>query len=156
MQPAYIRLIDNLRKQLETSNWRGTYRDVSVWADDISDETKATVAQLRTRLETASPDEAATIEQTLSQLPSPYPGYELCLQNGDRQVTVDLWELCYKICFRFGETGVNDDPAGISAEADRPVEIDTDLLEETGDVDWNRLEDKTKRLVSEIFDHLPS
>lgn len=147
MQPAYIRLIDNLRKQLETSNWRGTYRDVSVWADDIPDETKATVAQLKSQLETASPDEAAKIEQTLAQLPSPYPGYELCLQNGDRQVTVDLWELCYKICFRAGETGISDD---------RPVEIDTDLIEETGDVDWNRLEDKTKRLVGEIFDRLPS
>lgn len=147
MQPAYIRLIDNLRKQLETSNWRGTYRDVSVWADDIPDETKATVATLKKQLETATPEQATEIEQTLSQLPSPYPGYELCLQNGDRQVTVDLWELCYEICFRAGEAGFSDD---------RPVEIDTDLIDETGDVDWNQLEDKTKRLVSEIFDNLPS
>lgn len=28
MQPAYIRLIDNLGKQLQASDWQGTYREV--------------------------------------------------------------------------------------------------------------------------------
>lgn len=146
MQPAYIRLIDNLRKQLDVSNWRGTYRDVLVWADDIPDETKALVAQLQQQLETASPEQATEIQSTLSHLPSPYPGYELCLQNGDRQVNVDLWGLCYQICFRSDATEWNDD---------LPVEIDTSLFDQTGEVDWNRLEDKTKQLVEQIFTSLP-
>lgn len=146
MQPAFIRLIDNLRKQLETCVWKSSYRDVMVWADGIPDEVKATVTQLQQQLETASPEQTAEIQATLSKLPAPYPGYELCLEDGDRHLTIDLWELCYKICFQAGETGFKDD---------RPVEIDTSLIDETGEVDWNRLDDKTKAIVSEIFENLP-
>jgi molybdopterin converting factor small subunit len=147
MQPAFIRLIDNLRKQLETSSWKGTYRDVMVWADDTPDDVKTTVTQLKEQLETASPEEQATIQEILSKLPTPYPGYELRLENSDRHLTIDLWELCYKICFRTGEKELTDD---------RPVEVDTNLIDDTGEVDWNRLDDKTKEVVSEIFEHLPS
>lgn len=147
MQPAFIRVIDNLRKQLDASNWTGTYQDVMLWADDIPESVKETVLQLQTQLETASPEQASEIEAELSQLPSPYPGYELCLQHGDRQVSVDIWQVCYKICFRFDDQAVNDD---------RPMQIDTSLIDERGEVDWNRLEQKTKQVVTEIFDHLPS
>ena len=28
MQPAFIRVIDNLRKQLEQSSWKGTYQEI--------------------------------------------------------------------------------------------------------------------------------
>jgi hypothetical protein len=146
MQPAFIRLIDNLRKQLETSSWKGTYRDVMVWADDIPDDVKTTVTQLKERLETASPEEQAEIQETLSKLPTPYPGYELRLENSDRHLTIDLWELCYKICFQ-EENGLNDDQS---------VEVDTRLIDDTGEVDWNRLDDKTKEVVSEIFENLPN
>jgi hypothetical protein len=146
MQPAFIRLIDNLRKQLDISTWRGTYRDVQVWADDIPAETKAIVSQLQQQLETAPPEQAAEIQETLSHLPSPYPGYELCLEKNDRQVNVDLWALCYRICFRSNGSGWSDD---------FPVEIDPTLFDETGEVDWNILEDKTKRIVEQVFDSLP-
>lgn len=142
MQPAFIRLIDNLRKQLDASDWRGTYHDVQVWANDVSDETKAKVLQLRQQLETASPEQAAEIEGVLSQLPSPYPGYELCLQKGDREVHVDLWELCYRICFQ-SQISEQHDPV--------PVEIDTSLIDEIGDVDWTQLEEKTKQVVEQVF-----
>ena len=147
MQPAFIRLVDNLRKQLETSSWKGDYRDVMVWADGIPDEVKSTVSQLQEQLKTATPEQATEIEATLSHLPSPYPGYELCLESGDRHVTIDLWELCYKICFQADEAGLKDD---------RPVEVDTSLIDDTGEVDWNRLDDKTKDIVSQIFENLPS
>jgi len=146
MQPAFIRLIDNLRKQLDTSTWRGTYRDVQVWADDIPDTTKTIVLQLQQQLETAPPEQAVEIEATLSHLPSPYPGYELCLEKNDQQVNVDLWALCYRICFRSENTEWTDD---------FPVEIDTTLFDETGEVDWNVLEDKTKRIVEQVFENLP-
>jgi hypothetical protein len=147
MQPAFIRLVDNLRKQLETSEWQGTYEEVLVWADGIPEDVKANVAQLQTQLQSASPAEAADIEATLAHLPSPYPGYELRLTSRDRAVRVDLWELCYKICFQVDGEALNDD---------RPVQVDTTLLEaDTGEVDWNQLESKTKQLVTAVFAELP-
>ena len=144
MQPAFIRVVDNLRKQLDQSSWKGTYRDVPIWEDDTPEAVKAAVTRLQEQLKTASPDQAAEIQQALSHLPSPHPGYELCLEKDDRQVTIDLWELCYKICFSLQETD------------SQLVEVDVSLIDETGDVDWSRLDDKTKQLVEQIFVTLPS
>ena len=143
MQPAFIRVVDNLRKQLDQSSWKGTYRDVPIWEDDTPEAVKATVNQLQEQLKTAPPDQAAEIQQTLSHLPSPHPGYELCLEQDDRQVTIDLWELCYKVCFN-------------QQDDSQLVEVDLSLIDETRDVDWNRLDDKTKQLVEQIFATLPS
>lgn len=108
MQPAFLRVIDNIRKQLEKSDWKGTYQDIQ----------------------------------------SPIPGYQLCLQRQDATVNVDIWELCYQVCFR------NYQPN--STETDQTVEIDTSLLDETGDVDWQCLEAKTRQLVQQVFADLPS
>ena len=146
MQPAFIRLIDNLRRQLDLSTWKGTYREIQVWADDIPDETKAIVLQLQQQLETASPESISEIQQTLSHLPSSYPGYELRLEKDDRQVNVDLWALCYRICFRSADGEWTDD---------FPVEVDTRLFDEVGEVDWNLLEEKTKQIVERVFENLP-
>ncbi len=147
MQPAFIRLIDNLRKQLEVSNWQGTYQEVMVWADGIPDEVKSNVLKLQSQIESASPEAAAEIEETLSHLPKPYPGYELHLQKEEQKITVDLWELCYKICFQ---------PEGAVLSDDRPVVADTSLLEAaTGEVDWTQLDLKTKQIVTEVFKGLP-
>jgi hypothetical protein len=147
MQPAFIRLIDNLRKQLEVSDWQGSYEEVIVWADGIPEDVKTNVLSLRSQLESASPAQAAEIEQTLSHLPQPYPGYELHLKKSDRQVNVDLWELCYRICFQADGEILSDD---------RPVAVDVTLLEaDTGDVDWVQLDNKTKQVVTTVFEELP-
>ncbi len=108
MQPALIRLIDNIRKQLETSAWKGSYEEVQ----------------------------------------TPYPGYHLCLQYQDQQVRVNLWEICYQICFR------NYIPA-IEEEGIQEVEIDPSLINEMAEVDWQSLEDKTKQIVEHLFASLP-
>lgn len=144
MQPTFIRVVDNLRKQLDRSAWKGAYREIPIWADDTPEDIKVTVTQLQEQLKTAPPDQAAEIQQTLSHLPSPHPGYELCLDQGNQQVVVDLWELCYGICF-----SQQDDEL-------QPVEVDMNLIDETGDVDWNQLDDKTKQRVEQIFATLPS
>ncbi len=144
MQPTFIRVVDNLRKQLDQSVWKGTYREVFIWSDDTPEDVKVTVTRLQEQLKTAPPDQAVEIQQTLSYLPSPHLGYELCLEQGNQQVVVDLWELCYKICF-----SQQDDEL-------RPVEVDMNLIDETGDVDWNQLDDKTKQRVGQIFATLPS
>jgi hypothetical protein len=107
MQPAYIRLNDNIRKCLEQSVWQGTYQKVE----------------------------------------SPYPGDRLCLQNRGKEVTVDFWPLCFQICF------VNYNP-DLDMDGDQEVEIDTTLIDEEGEVDWQHLDLKTQQLVTKIFANL--
>ncbi len=155
MQPAFIRLIDNLRKQLEQSAWKGTYEDVQVWQEGVSDEVKFKVRQLQAELETATTDaQAVEIEQVLADLPTPFPGYHLRLEHHDQTVTLDMWELCYQICFRYYdvESGTSHEPDQAIGES---VEVDTNLLDDSGEVDWNRLDEKTHQLVEAIFARLP-
>lgn len=150
MQPAFIRIVDHIRKQLEVSDWKGTYENVLIWPDGTTDETKARVTQLIQQLEGASLEKEAEIEQAITQLPIPQPAYHLCLQHKDLpQVDVDLWELCYQVCFH------NYNPVS-DASASNAVEIDTSLIEdETGDVDWQRLDTKVGDVVEQVFANLP-
>ncbi|MGE5656483.1 MAG: hypothetical protein ACM37W_07700 [Actinomycetota bacterium] len=109
MQPAMIRVIDNIRKQLEQSAWTGTYQEVQ----------------------------------------TPVPGYQLCLKYQNYELCFDIWELCYQICF------TNYLPSHSQTESTE-VEIDTSLIEaSTGDVDWNRLDEKARQVVEAIFATLP-
>jgi hypothetical protein len=150
MQPVFIRVIDNLGKQLEQSTWKGTYQDIPVWAADVPEETKAIVAQLQQQRSIAPPDQVEEIEVALAQLPSPHPGYLLCLEKGDRQITVDIWQLCYQICFR------NYSPVLNAMDGDLTVDVDTRLIDETGDVDWLQLDAKAKQMIDQIFSSLPA
>jgi hypothetical protein len=143
MQPAFIRVIDNIRKHLDTSHWKGTYHDVLIWPPDISDETKTIVMQLLQEMETATPQQIQDIRENLTLLPMPHPGYHLRLQRQEQEVNVDLWELCYQVCF-FNYSLENTS-----------VDIDTSLLDESGEVDWLILENKTKQIVKQVFDSLP-
>lgn len=149
MQPAFIRVIDHIGKQLEESGWKGIYQDVLIWPAGTTAETKAIVTQLLQQLEITSGEDLAEIEQALSQLPQPHPEYHLCLRQGLQEVKVDLWELCYQVCFR-------DYSPSIDKLASDAVEIDTSLIDETGDVDWQRLDAKAGELVEQVFANLPS
>lgn len=144
MQPAFIRVIDNIRKQLDTSNWRGTYQDVLTWPANTSDETKSLVTQLVREMETATPTQVEEIKATLANLPMPYPGYHLLLQSQQEQVNIDLWDLCYQICF------LDYSPQ------QGTVDIDPNLIDEYGDVHWQNLENKTQQLVKQLFASLPA
>jgi hypothetical protein len=143
MQPAFIRVVDNIRKHLDTSSWKGTYHDVLIWPANTSDEMKTLVTQLLQEMETATLERADEIRATLAELPMPHPGYHLLLQRQQHQVSIDLWEICYQVCFS------NYSP--VSADAN----IDTSLIDEVGEVDWQRLENKTRNLVAEVFANLP-
>ncbi len=92
--------------------------------------------------------EASSWEGTYENVQTPIPGYVLCLKMGGNQLTFDLWELCYQICF------IDYKPTHADAET-QEVEIDTSLIDETGDVDWNKLELKAKKLVEDLFANLP-
>ncbi len=104
MQPALIRIVDQVRKQLEDTTWKATYKDVQ----------------------------------------TPIPGYQLCLEKQDTSICVDLWELCFQVCFR--------DYKPVHSELEsQEVEIDTRLIDETGDVDWQYLDTKAQHLVAQVF-----
>ena len=113
MQPAMLRVVDNIRKEIEASNWKGTYKEVT----------------------------------------APIPGYHLCLTRSDYQVEIDVWELCYQVCF------VEYEPVqhifSTEDEAAYPVEIDTRLLDDLGEVDWQLLESKAQQSVRKVFSTLP-
>ena len=143
MQPAFIRVIDNLRKQLDISDWKGTYQDVLTWPANTTDETKAMVTQLVQEMETATPIQVEEIRKTLASLPMPHPGYNLLLQRHGEQVNIDLWDLCYQVCF-----------LNYSSQ-NTAVDIDTNLIDEYGDVNWQYLENKTQELVKQVFANLP-
>lgn len=117
LQPIMIRVIDNLRKQLEDSSWQGEYEEIQV----------------------------------------PYPGHQLHLTRNDRSFVLDIWHLCYQVCFmdypmatdEQSETGDRD------YAMDYPVDIDTNLLDDRGEIDWQQLEIKTQTLISTVFNRLP-
>ena len=149
MQPAFIRVIDNIRKQLETSNWHGSYENQLLWPDNTSDETKAKVLELQAQLKQAeSPAAIAAVEQQLADLPEPFPQYALCLKHGDREQRIDLWQLCYQVCFE-----EYDPQQGSDADADQTVVVDESLIDaEIGDVDWVALDNKAKAIISSVFE----
>jgi hypothetical protein len=155
MQPVFIRLIDNIRKQLEQSSWQGSYVETAIWPEGTSEEVKFRVNQLQAELDTVSPERADEIEEALAELPSPFLRYQLCLKQHDHEIYIDLWDVCYQICFQNYDP--NSGTSHISDDADQDgVEVDTSLLDETGEVDWNRLDEKTHAIVAEIFTGLPS
>lgn len=118
MQPIYIRIIDNLRKQLDRSVWKADYQEIQ----------------------------------------SPYPGHQLLLTYKNRSLTVDIWQLCFQVCFV-------DYPVSWESQQPSPtktptpeieVDIDTRLIDDTGVVDWQQLETKTQHLINTLFANLPA
>jgi hypothetical protein len=154
MQPAFIRLVDNIRKQLEESQWQGRYIDMPLFPEGTPEEVKFQVRQLQAELATASPERAAEIETALTELPSPFPGYQLHLTHHGREATVDVWNLCYQICFRdYPDVA---ESTGVCRADDVMVDVDTDLLDDTQEVDWTRLDSKAHQVVERLFTNLGS
>jgi hypothetical protein len=147
MQPAFIRIIDHIRQQLDESVWQGTYENVLIWPPGTTDEMKTRVVLLLQELDSASSERAAEIEMAIANLPTPQPGYQLSLQNQDRQYNFDLWELCYQVCFQHYDTDL--------ASSNSSVEIDTSLIDDTGEIDWQRLDAKAGEAVEQVFGSLP-
>jgi hypothetical protein len=124
IQPALIRLLDQLRKQLETSPWQGRYETVELWPEGV--------------------DPAATPPQVL---------YLLHLTQGEKQIRVNLWELCFQICFCdytpcLEQSGITDFQVG-------EVTTDSSLFTADGEIDWHRLDQKAQQGVAQVFRELP-
>jgi len=58
-------------------------------------------------------------------MPTPHPGYQLSLQYQDQHFSVDLWGICYQVCFRNYSPSLDESGGSV-------VEIDTSLIDETG------------------------
>ncbi len=142
MQPALIRIIDNIRKQLDVSDWTGSYRDDMSWPAETTPGQKQQYFALQEMLETATPEEYDQIQAVLSQLPAPEHLYTLCLKKQDQQQEINVWQLCYRLC-------------NSTDTSNGPITVDTSLLNlEIGDIDWIALDEKAKRLVEETFQAL--
>lgn len=146
MQPCLIRVIDNIRKHSETLDWRTDYLEQLRWPGSATPEQRQRVRDLAAQLPEASPDEETAIRQQLSQLPTPAPGYELRLTyagetsaEGPRTATLDVWELCFGVCFD-------------NYQPQQPVSVDPALLYEDGEINWLALDEKAKALVEKALD----
>nr|WP_236146489.1 hypothetical protein [Leptolyngbya sp. LK] len=143
MQPALIRIIDNIRKQLEDSEWQGTYQETQIWPEGTSEATLHQFKELQSQLNQATPETAETIRTELQQLPQPFPGYELHLTKAEQTRIVDVWHLCYCVCFQAYPV------------TDGPVQVDESIIDrEVNDVDWLVLDNKAKAIVDEVFSQL--
>lgn len=143
MQPALIRVIDNIRKQLEVSDWQGSYQETQLWPDDVAESQLQRVKDLQAQLRVATPEQADVLRDELAALPQPFPGYELHLTRDDQECVVNVWELCYCVCFE--EFPV---PTGT-------VTVDTSLVDqEINDIDWLVLDEKAKSIVGDVFEQL--
>lgn len=143
MQPALIRIIDNIRKHLDTSDWKGTYQETQLWPEGIAEAQMHHFKALQAQLSQATPEQADSIRNELTQLPQPFPGYELHLTKGEQTRIVDVWQLCYCVCFEQYPV-----PEG-------PVKVDYSLIDqELNDVDWFVLDNKAKAIVDEVFNQL--
>jgi hypothetical protein len=120
MQPIFIRVIDNIRKQLDNSSWKGVYQ----------------------------------------QIDEPYPRYELLLSRNEKVIELDIWQLCYQICFINFTTKVIElqqhlaQQNGTQIEEIQEVEIDTSLIDNDGQVDWIKIEEKTNYVITNVFNNL--
>lgn len=147
MQPCLIRVVDNIRKYIETLDWRSEYLEQVRWPGDATPEQRQQVRDLAAQLQDASPQRADDIRQQLSQLPTPAPAYELKLTQipGDgpseepRTATLDVWELCFAVCFS-------------DYNSLRPATVDAALLYDDGEVNWLTLDEKAKTLVEQAID----
>lgn len=163
MQPAFIRVVDTIRKYLDQSSWEGHYRQTITWAEDVPETVREQVLALEAQLQTAAPEQHEHIHQTLAQLPNPLTSYWLCLCQNGQEIQLDLWELCYQICFQDYRSNASGDStdcqegpqSGQQNSMKNTVKIDVSLITDEGEVDWLRLDAKTRQVIDRVFSTLP-
>lgn len=93
--------------------------------------------------------EQTTWKATYRDVQIPIPGYELCLEKSNHSICVNLWDLCFQVCFQ------EYDPVHSQLET-QEVDIDTSLIDQAGEVDWSLLDSKAQKLVEQVFAALPA
>jgi hypothetical protein len=130
-QPALIRLLDQIRQQLDASDWKGTFESRELWPTDPTPES------LPASLPSETPETAPQIL------------YLLHLSHQEQTAQVNIWELCYQICFQNYHPQLERETI-----ADfQPGEVTTDisLFDPDGEIDWHQLDHKAHRVVAEML-----
>jgi hypothetical protein len=152
MQPTFIRVMDHLRRTLEQSAWKGQYETTHAWPEGTTPEVKAEVLWLYDKLEGAAKVDQADIECQLEELPQPVPVYLLHLENEQQTRTINVWELCYQICLANYTSQIErTDFVEVALNEAQP---DYALFDESGEVDWVRLDQKTAGVIQAAFQSL--
>jgi len=88
--------------------------------------------------------EPTTWKATYKDVQTPIPGHAVCLEKPDHSICINLWELCFQVCFR--------EYAPVHAEIEsQEVDIDTSLIDEDGEVDWHSLDTKAQKVIEQVF-----
>ena len=90
LQPAFIRVIDNFRKAVESTDWESRYEDLQDWPEEATESQKERWAELSALLESTQPIDLEAVEAELANLPTPELSYRLNLERGTQQVQFDL------------------------------------------------------------------
>jgi hypothetical protein len=152
MQPTFIRVMDHLRRTLEQSDWKGQYETTHAWPEGTTPEVKAEVLWLYDKLEGAAKVDQADIECQLEELPQPVPVYLLHLEKEQQTRTINVWELCYQICLaNYTPQIKRTDFVEVALNEAQP---DYALFDESGEVDWVRLDQKTAGVIQAAFQSL--
>lgn len=108
-----------------------------------------TIDQLRLALENCA------WHSSYEEVTEPFPGHQLVLENGNNQMRVNIWDLCFQVCFaNYQPQPFVDNLPG--NEEDLRVEIDQQLFNAQGEVDWTALDQKAGHCVEKLLAALPS
>ncbi|NCJ05787.1 hypothetical protein GS597_04540 [Synechococcales cyanobacterium C] len=152
LQPALIRLIDQLGQQMSPWGWQGEYETQEHWPAETRAEQKQQVKTLRQQWEAAAPEIKPELERQLFELPQPLVSYVLYLERDGLKAHFNLWELCYQICLesytpQLDRQGITDLPMD-------QIQVDAQLLDDQGEIDWNALDQKAAQVVTQAFQSL--
>lgn len=131
VQPALIRVVDQLRQQLTESAWKSSYETVELWPEHPPyQDPMETEPQILYWL-------YLTPKEAIQEMPP---------------ISINLWELCYEICFE-AYTPVLDRPTIQDFQVGE-VAVDRSLFNDNQEVDWHQLDTKAAAVVKNLLDNL--
>ena len=108
-----------------------------------------TIDQLRQALENCA------WRSRYEEVTEPFPGHQLILENGHCQMRINIWDLCFQVCFtNYQAQFFTDIPQ--DNNQDFVVEIDQKLFNNQGEVDWTALDNKAHHCVEKLLAALPT
>ncbi len=123
MQPAYIRLVDQIRRQTEENE-----SEILVSYEEVTTPYPSNLLCLQPKVNASNPDHIDT-------------------NQAQPLLKVDIWDLCFQVCFE------NYEPiAAETAQTEQLVAIDLSLFApHTQEVDWSKLDNKAQVAINQVF-----
>ena len=94
--------------------------------------------------------EKTNLVATYEEVQEPLPGHQLSLTHEDTSVTINIWDICFKVCFidyQFSSNQLSQDSI--------MVEIDNNLFNEDKQINWQHLKTKTEKTIQTIINNFP-